>query len=156
LPSGGGAVADSFAHLGEAALLGRVCGDAFSQLVSALLLVRHVLLDFLPMIEVIGQTRVNVGEAQHRESQDNFFSARALLIVMHDGFETDARASNPNRAVFQDDERHLLRLFKPKHNGIGICVWRAMKTTDFSVLAIIWISVGLTAFAAIPGGPLTR
>lgn len=108
MSSGCGAVVDSLAHLGKAALLRRVCGDTLAQFVSALLLALDVSLNFFRMIEEICQAGMNIGQTQHRETQRNFFSSRPLLIVVDDGFEADPRVSNPNRAVFRDCQRDLL------------------------------------------------
>src|SRR5881628_2695319 len=98
-PLGLSSVVDSFAHLGKAALLARVCRNAGAQLLSALLLARQVFMNFFPMIEVISQAGMNVGQPQRGESQHNFFSGRALLVMVDDGFETDAGISDPDRPV---------------------------------------------------------
>lgn len=102
MSSGSSAVVDSFTHLSKATLLRRVCRDVLAQLVRALLLALDVLVNFFLMIEVVCQTGMNVGQAERRETKHNFFGSRALLIVMHDRFETDACVGNSNRAVFRD------------------------------------------------------
>jgi len=104
-----GAVADSLAHLGKAALLGGVCCNALAQLVSTPVLAGQVFVNSFLMIEVIRQAGVNVSQTQRRETQHNFFSGRALLIVMHDRFESNPRVGDPNRAIFSDGQRHVLR-----------------------------------------------
>src|SRR5437764_14744665 len=67
---------------------------------------------------LVGQAGMNVRQPQYREAQNDCFSSRAMLIVMHDGFEADARVGNPNRAVFPDRQRHVLCWFKHRHDAV--------------------------------------
>lgn len=91
---------NSFTHLGQATLLCRVCRNPLSQVIGVLLLARYVFVNFFPMIEIVRQAGMNIGQAQCGKSQHNFFSSRTLLIVMDNGFETDACISYPDRPVF--------------------------------------------------------
>jgi hypothetical protein len=53
---------DSLAHSGNALLLCRVCLNALSQFLGALLLAHHVFVNLFLVIEVVGQARMDISQ----------------------------------------------------------------------------------------------
>ncbi len=52
---------------------------------------------------------MDIGQAQRREAEGDFFGGRTVLIVVQDGVQADTSAGNPYRAILRTQERHFLR-----------------------------------------------
>ena len=63
------------------------------------------------MCKVVGNTRVNVAEAEGRKALDDLLGGRAEFEMMDDGVQTNARAFDANCPLLGDNEWRADRFF---------------------------------------------